>query len=33
MALGWRLQAALVSDVGLAMSSSAFVLQTLVEKK
>ena len=33
MALGWRWQAALVAGLGLAMSSTAFVLQTLAEKK
>ena len=32
-ALGWRWQAALVAGLGLAMSSTAFVLQTLAEKK
>ena len=32
-ALGWPWQAALVAGVGLAMSSTAFVLQTLAEKK
>ena len=31
--LGWRWQAALVAGIGLAMSSTAFVLQTLAEKK
>ena len=33
MAHGWRWQAALVAGLGLAMSSTAFVLQTLAEKK
>ena len=31
--LGWTWQAALVAGMGLAMSSTAFVLQTLAEKK
>lgn len=33
LALGWTWQAALVTGIGLAMSSTAFVLQTLAEKK
>ena len=33
LALGWSWQAALVAGVGLAMSSTALVLQTLAEKK
>ena len=33
MAHGWRWQAAMVAGLGLAMSSTAFVLQTLAEKK
>jgi monovalent cation:proton antiporter-2 (CPA2) family protein len=33
LALGWKWQAALVAGLGLAMSSTAFVLQTLAEKK
>ncbi len=33
MAHGWRWQAAIVAGLGLAMSSTAFVLQTLAEKK
>lgn len=31
--MGWTWQAALVTGIGLAMSSTAFVLQTLAEKK
>lgn len=33
LAMGWTWQAALVTGVGLALSSTAFVLQTLAEKK
>lgn len=33
LALGWTWQAALVAGLGLAMSSTAFVLQTLAERK
>ncbi len=33
LALGWTWQAALVAGIGLALSSTAFVLQTLAEKK
>ncbi len=33
VAHGWKWQAALVAGLGLAMSSTAFVLQTLAEKK
>ena len=33
MAHGWRWPAAVVAGLGLAMSSTAFVLQTLAEKK
>jgi glutathione-regulated potassium-efflux system ancillary protein KefC/glutathione-regulated potassium-efflux system protein KefB len=33
LAFGWKWQAALVAGIGLAMSSTAFVLQTLAEKK
>ena len=33
LAFGWTWQAALVAGLGLAMSSTAFVLQTLAEKK
>lgn len=33
LALGWTWQAALVAGLGLALSSTAFVLQTLAEKK
>ena len=33
LALGWSWQAALVAGIGLAMSSTAFVLQTLAERK
>ncbi len=33
LALGWTWQAALVTGLGLALSSTAFVLQTLAEKK
>ena len=33
LVMGWTWQAALVTGIGLAMSSTAFVLQTLAEKK
>jgi monovalent cation:proton antiporter-2 (CPA2) family protein len=33
LAMGWTWQAALVTGIGLALSSTAFVLQTLAEKK
>ncbi len=33
LTLGWTWQAALVTGIGLALSSTAFVLQTLAEKK